>query len=107
MTFNDAKKAAEMFRTIGGFAEVKVEHFGWVCWESPEETEAARADDKWYVELWSVNAKAGNRTLTRVDALPSSDREAKLIAKAAKGKATERDRAAMARMRAEREVNAE
>lgn len=93
MTREQATEVATMFREIGGFTSVGINEFGF--------------DSGVYrVELWSVNARAGNRNLEVVKDVVSA-KEAKLIAKKAKGKATDRDRASLDRMAAERQINAE
>jgi len=61
--------------------------------------------DPWEVELWAINARAGNRNLTMVHEY--APKMVKAIARKATGKATARDREAFARMAAERECNAE
>lgn len=102
MNYDDAVKTASMFREIGGFSEIRVDHRGFYSQRTP----ALENDGKWTVELWSVNARAGNRNLFVVEHLPT-EKEAKLLAKKAKGQATERDNQALSRMAAEREVNRE
>jgi hypothetical protein len=102
MNFSQAMEAAEIFRAIGGFTKVEVEHPGFYSRQTPE----IENDGTWRVNLWCVNAKAGNKTVEFVtDAV--TEKSAKLIAKVAKGKATDRDRAALSRMAAERAVNQE
>ena len=113
MNYDRAKAVSEMFAAIGGFTSVNVGHHGF--YETLDDE--VKADGKWCVELWSVNPKAGNRTVTIVrDPISPTDdaprppadmAEAKRIARLAKGKATEQDRAAFARAAAERAVNAE
>ncbi len=92
MTHESAVATAAMFSSIGGFT-VELEEFGWDsgCWR---------------VNLWSVNAKAGNRNLFRVDYVPTPE-EAVLLAKQAKGQAKKRDTESLARIAAEREMNRE
>jgi len=94
MDREDAITAAKMFREIGGFSEVRIDEWGF-------ETGC------YCVQLWSVNAKAGNRNLTTVDHLPASMKEAKLIAKRALGKANARDKEALGRIATERTLDAE
>lgn len=97
MTREQASEVAAMFREIGGFSSINVGQVG---------GEFAAPTNPWNVELWCVNARAGNRNLEIVKT-PVSAKEAKLIAKQAKGKANERDRAALNRMAAERAMDAE
>jgi len=96
MTLDQAKQIAGLFRSIGGFTSVEIRQPG---------GDMAGPDSPWSVELWSVNSRAGNRNLTMVrDAAEVPDMTAaKRIARVAKGKATERDRAALARIAAEKE----
>ena len=94
MTWESAKAVAEKFRELGGFSRVEISEFGF-------------DSGCWCVELWSVNPKAGNRNLHTVDQVPMSAKEYALIKKTAIGKATDRDKAAMARIAAEREMNLE
>jgi hypothetical protein len=98
MNYDDAKKVAEAVRAIGGFTEVQLEHYGFLA----EITDAAKNDGRWSVELWSVNARAGNRTCYSIRDMPRDEKHLKLLIKAAKGKATERDRAALGRIASER-----
>ena len=93
MTNEQANATAELFLKIGGFHKIEVEEFGW-------------RSGNFLVNLWSINAKAGNRTLETVNH-PVDEKEAKMIARAAKGKATARDKEALGRMAAERQMNRE
>lgn len=102
MNRQQAIEVANLFREIGGFSEVRVDHRGFYSTITPE----LENDGRWEVQLWSVSAKAGNRNITKVEHAVEM-KEAKLVAKQAKGKANERDKAALARMAAERMVNAE
>lgn len=113
MTLNQAQAVAAMFREIGGFTKVEVEHRGSLDYVQGDPA----LSPEWMVRLWSINARAGNRNLTIVrDPISATDdappppkdlKEAKLIAKKAKGKATARDQKALGRMAAERAVNRE
>lgn len=104
MTQDQAVAVAAMFREIGGFTEVRVSQQG---------GEFALPGNPWEVQLWAVNAAAGNRNLTVVrdpvsptddaPAPPANLAAAKRIARLAKGKATARDRAALARIAAEKD----
>ncbi len=85
----NADQVAETFRAIGGFSKVEVQEFGF------------RTGD-FRVELWNINPKSGNRNLETVRE-PVTAKEAALIARKAKGKATDRDKAALVRISAERE----
>ena len=89
MTFESAKAVAAKFKELGGFSKVDYTEFGF-------------ESGCWTVELWSLNAKAGNRTLYSVDHVPATAKEYALIRKAALGKANERDRAALARIASEK-----
>lgn len=99
MTYTQAQQMAEAFRAIGGFTEVKVDHHGFWSKRTPE----LEADGKWRVELWSVNPRAGNRNLEVVETFDLAS--VPLLARKAKGQATARDKKALARIAAEREVN--
>lgn len=101
MNRNQAIETAKVFETIGGFSKVEVDHRGFFDKLTPE----IENDGNWVVWLWSVNAKAGNRNTERVDDQPATEKEYKLIAKNAKGKANERDREALNRIKAERELD--
>ena len=95
MTRDRANAIAAMFREIGGFTEIEVSQAG---------GEFATAASPWRVYLWCVNAKAGNRNLTqieRADQVPDMA-AAKRLARVAKGKATERDIAALSRIASEK-----
>ena len=94
MTHESAEKVAETFKLLGGFTKVE-------CMERGYDSGC------WCVELWLVNAKAGNRNLYTVCHTPATEKEYKLIRKTALGKANERDAAALARIAAERELNRE
>jgi len=89
------EQAIEMAKAIKGqanFSGVRV------CQEAGE---FAQPSDPWQVDIWVVNPAAGNRNLTVVrDYAPA---EAPAFARLAQQRATKRDRAALARIQAERE----
>ncbi len=91
MTRDQAIAVQVIFRSIGGFSEVRLAVVGGEFGDQ----------NSCQVELWSVNARAGNRNLTVVCDVVA-EKEAKLIAKQAKGKASERDKAALSRIAAAR-----
>jgi hypothetical protein len=103
MNHNEAMNVAKLFRATGLFSEVKVQHHGFYS----DLTEEAMQDGQWRVELWSVNARAGNRTLTTVRSKPADAAEYATIAATATGKASARDAAAVRRIVAETEVDSE
>ena len=90
MTLDQANATAKMFDGMG-FSRVEVSEFGF-------------ATGNYEVYLWSINPKAGNRTAHLVKHPVSDPMEAKLIGKVAKGKANDRDKAALTRIAAERTV---
>ena len=96
MTREQAQTIAGFFREIGGFTKIEVEQAG---------GEFAAPTNPWRVLLWSVNARAGNRNLTSIENAEEVPNvaAAKRLARVAKGKATERDRAALARIAQEKE----
>lgn len=98
MNRDEASRVAESFRQLGGFSSVRVEQVG---------GEFALPTNPWTVELWSVNARAGNRNLTVIREVPANLAEAKRLARQAQGKATARDKAALARIAAEKEMEKE
>ncbi len=93
MTHESATAVAEIFRGLG-FGDVRLSEFGY---------EAGR----WEVHIWIVNSRAGNRNLFVVDHVPASGREAAILAKQARGKASKADSEALSRMAAERALDAE
>ena len=98
MTQTEAMEAAKMFHQIGGFSRVEVEQLG---------GEFADPANPWKINLWSVNARAGNRNLTVIGTAPANTAEAKRLSRQAQGKATARDLAAFARQAADREMDKE
>ncbi len=104
MTKTDALRIAAQFDVIGGFTEVRVSHFGFIATDAQGDASSA-----WEVELWSTNARAGNRTLTTIRSaseVPDAKTLAR-VARAAKGKATAADKAALARASAQKSLDAE
>ena len=99
MNYSEAVQMKDEFAKIGGFDRIEVVHWGYIDARTPK----TETDGKWLVELWSVNARAGNRTLETVREF--EPKLAGAIARKAKGKATARDKAAFARMAAEHECN--
>lgn len=99
MDRNEAIEMAELFRAIGGFSKVEVDHHGFVSKLTPE----IEMDGNWKVDLWCVNAESGNRNLESV--WNYEPKMAKAIARKAKGKATKRDHQAFSRAAAERELD--
>lgn len=91
MTRDQANATAKQFEAIGGFSQVETHEFGWMS-------------GKFEVHLRIINPRTGNRTLEIVKT-PVGDKEARLIAKQARGKATERDKETLKLMRAERELD--
>lgn len=89
MTRDEANATASMFAGMG-FTNVDVDETG------------SYNSGNWEVVLWSINAAAGNRNSYAVRTPVTSAKEAKLIAKIAKGKATDRDREALSRIAAEK-----
>lgn len=89
-----ARQVAAAFRALGGFSEVRISEFGYAsgCYE---------------VHLWSVSARAGNRTLTAVAHVPATAKEYQILRKQALGKATAADAAALSRAAAARAMDAE
>lgn len=108
MNHAQAKEMSAVFAAMGKFTAVTVEHHGFYELEfgQPMPEELAN-DGRWTVELRSVNAKAGNRSLEIVRDYTANPKLIALIAKKALGKATARDMAAYSRMAAEAECNAE
>lgn len=98
MNYDDAKKVADQVTAIGGFSNVEVDHHGFYA----ALTEAVKVDGKWMVNLWRGCAAAGNRNLYSIRDLPRDEKHLKLLAKEAKGKATDRDRAALGRIASEK-----
>ena len=103
MTRTQAVEMAAAFKATGLFTTVEVEYFGFLSVLTPE----AEAAANWHVNLWSVNARAGNRNLHRVRDYRPDPKWIKVAAKVAAKKATARDQAAYDRMTAERAANAE
>lgn len=103
MNRDQAIEMMRKFSAIGGFNKVDVQHSGFLAERTPETDN----DGLWRVELWLVNAKAGNRTLEEVKDYADNDEFISILAKVAKGKATAKDKAALNRIRAERAVNNE
>jgi hypothetical protein len=96
MTREQAQEMAAKIRECGKFTSVGVRQVG---------GEFAMPDSPWEVELWWVNARAGNRNLTTVrDYAPDM---APAIARKAMGKATKRDQEAVARIETERQMDRE
>lgn len=96
MNYNQAKEMVAEIQKIRKFApqNLEINHHGFVGQLTAENMD----DGKWYVAIWCVNAKAGNRTVTSIDdynieAIP-------LVLKKALGTATKRDLAALARIAA-------
>ena len=101
MNYDQAKGMAEAFRAIGGFSKIDTNHHGFLATLTPE----SQQDGKWYVELWCVNAKAGNRNLETVETYTTAQKDLDRIARKAKGKSTAADRKAFSRMAAEQTVD--
>lgn len=100
MTREQAKAMYEMFAAIGGCSRIDIK-------QGSEFDE--RDAPTWHVELWSINPRTGNRSVTivRTPAEAADLTAAKRLIREARGEATARDRATLARIRAEREMNAE
>ena len=81
------------FTSIGGFTRIECEHRG-------NPTSDAETDPQWRINLWSVNAKAGNRNLEVVTDYSSDASVIARIARKAKGQATAADKKACARIAA-------
>lgn len=99
MNYGEAKEMAAEFQLTGEFSRVEIDHFGFVASRNAENEN----DGFWFVNLWNINPKSGNRNLTMV-----RDYDMKMVkayVRKALGKATAKDAAAFARMAAEREVN--
>lgn len=95
MNRNQANEMKAAFESIGGFSRVLVEHHGFAMGNSADN------DGQWRVELWHVNERSGNRNLTCVREYTVNKKQIALIAKDAMGKATARDKAALARIAAD------
>lgn len=97
MTRSEAESAAKLFADQG-FTRVQVEQRG---------GEFADVTNPWVVRLWSVNPQAGNRNLHTVDSPVVGAKHAKLIAKIAKGKATQCDKDALHRIAVHNQMDQE
>lgn len=106
MNYSEAKEMAAAFSAIGGFTDVKVGHHGFVQRVFGGDNAAVDNDGKWQVELWSVSAKAGNRNLEVIREYTADAAVIALQAKKAKGQASKRDAAALARITAAAERDA-
>lgn len=95
LTRPQALAVADLFAGLGW--TVRVEHCGFFAALSEVEH-----DDRWEVHLRRNNPRAGNHHLHIVTHPVTTAREAKLIARLAAGTANDRDRAALARIAAER-----
>jgi len=96
MTREQAQEMATKIRECGKFTSVKAVQAG---------GEFAEPEAPWYVEIWSVNARAGNHNLTAVEDYTPDMIDA--IIRKAMGAATKRDQAAFARIEAERQMDRE
>lgn len=83
---------------IGGFTSVEVEHHGFISVVTPE----IENDGRWCLYLWAVNAQSGNRNCEMITEYTADAKTIGRVARVAKGKATKRDRDAMARIAAEK-----
>lgn len=93
MTGETALRVVAKFREIGVNNAV-AEEFGW-------------GTGCYSVVIKSVNAGTGNFHQHEIDAEPKSEKEYKLIAKAAKGKANAKDLATLSLMAAEAQIDRE
>lgn len=93
MTAEQAREIAEAIRQTGKVQSVSARQRG---------GEFALPTNPWEVEIWHVNARAGNRTLYKICEYAPTMTDAHV--RAAIGQATKRDRAAFARIAAEREM---
>ena len=101
MHYDQAVEMRKAFISVGGFSDVEFEHREFWTFHSPE----LDNDGEWTVNLWSINAGAGNRNLTVVADYEPTAAGIALLAKKAKGTATARDKSALSRMRAEQAAN--
>ena len=106
MNYAEAKEMKAAFTAIGGFTDVKIGHHGFVQRVFGGDNSAVDNDGKWQVELWSVSAKAGNRNLEVIREYTADADLVGLLAKKAKGLASKRDAAALARIAASAERDA-
>lgn len=93
MTREQATRTAEFFKGMK-FSKVEVNEFGWNT-------------GNWEVHLWCINPEAGNRNLEIVKDEVTTEKEAKLIAKKAKGKFSDRDREALHRIAVSKKMDRE
>lgn len=96
MTEEQANAMATAIRDTNKISDVRVEQHG---------GEFAVPTNPWKVELWSVNAAAGNRNLYVIRDYDLSAVESHI--RAAKGKATARDKAAFFRHAVSKEMDRE
>lgn len=101
MNHHEAKEMAAAIAVLLPGATMRVDHRGFYCTRTPE----IEMDGQWEVWATVVNAKSGNVSSSYTREYTADPKEIARFARRAGGKATAADRAAYARMEAERACN--